>query len=91
MSDYKVLNNRRKEIRTDITIHPGKILQMELEARQLKKSEFASMLGMHPAHFSDLLHGRRHVSAGIALKLEKLLSIKAECGYKFITIYIRKE
>ena len=56
MSDYKVLNNRRKEIRTDITIHPGEILQMELEARQLKKSEFASMLVMHPAHFSDLLH-----------------------------------
>lgn len=78
MTDYKVLNRKRKEINTDVVLHPGDVLQMELEARRIKKSEFASMLGMTPGHFSELLHGKRHVSAGLSLKLEKLLGIKAE-------------
>ena len=78
MTDYRVLNNKGKEINTDVVLHPGDILQLELEARQIKKSEFASMLGITPGHFSELLHGKRHVSAGLSLKLEKLLGIKAE-------------
>jgi HTH-type transcriptional regulator/antitoxin HigA len=33
---------------------------------------------MKLSHFSELLHGKRHVSAAMALKLEKLLDIPAE-------------
>jgi len=78
MSNYKVLNSRGKEIHTDISLHPGEILQDELEARNIKKSLFAEQLGMKPGHFSELLHGKRHISAATALKLEKLLDISAE-------------
>ncbi len=78
MSNYKVINSRGKEIFTDVTLHPGEVLQMELAARDLKKSEFAELLGMKPGHFSELLHGKRHVSAATAIKLEKLLNISAE-------------
>lgn len=78
MDSYKVVNSRGKEIFTDVTIHPGEILLDELEARGIKKSEFAAQLGMKPGHFSDLLYGRRHVSAATAIKLEKLLGISAE-------------
>ena len=78
MSIYKVLNSRGKEIQTDIALHPGEILQDELAARDLKKSFFAEQLGMKPGHFSELLHGKRHISAATALKLEKLLGISAE-------------
>ncbi len=78
MSDYKVVNSRGKEISTDVTLHPGEILQMELAARNIKKTEFAELLGMKPGHFSELLHSKRHVSAVTALKLEKLLNISAE-------------
>ncbi len=78
MSNYKVINSRGKEISTDVTLHPGEILQMELAARDIKKIEFAELLGMKPGHFSELLHGKRHVSAATALKLEKLLDISAE-------------
>ena len=76
--NYKVFNSRGKEIQTDIALHPGEILQDELEARAIKKSFFAEQLGMKPGHLSELLHGRRHVSAATALKLEKLLGIPAE-------------
>ena len=78
MSNYKVVNPHGKEIFTDVTLHPGEILQMELAARNIKKTEFAELLGMKPGHFSELLHGKRHVSARTALKLEKLLDISAE-------------
>jgi antitoxin HigA-1 len=78
MAEYKVINSRGKEIYTDVVIHPGEIIEMELEARGLKKTAFAQSLGMRPGHFSELLHGKRHVGAYIALRLEKMLDIPAE-------------
>jgi len=78
MAVYKVLNTRGKEIQTDVTLHPGEVLQDELEARDIKKSVFAGQMGMKASHFSELLHGKRHISAATALKLEKLLGISAE-------------
>lgn len=78
MSNYKTLNTRSKEIHTDVTLHPGEIINDELEARNIKKIVFAEQIGMKPGHLSDLLHGKRHVSAATAIKLEKLLNIPAE-------------
>lgn len=78
MSNYKVVNSHGKEIFTDVTLHPGEILQMELAARNIKKTDFAELLGMKAGHFSELLHEKRNVSASTALKLEKLLDISAE-------------
>ena len=78
MSNYKVLNTRGKEIFTDIALHPGDVLNDELEAREIKKSSFAAQIGMKPGHLSELLHGKRHVSAATAIKLEKQLDIPAE-------------
>ncbi|HEX5027063.1 MAG TPA: HigA family addiction module antitoxin [Agriterribacter sp.] len=78
MSDYKIVSSRGKELFTDITLQPGEVLQMELAARNIKKTEFAALLDMKPGHFSELLHGKRHISAATAIKLEKLLNISAE-------------
>ena len=78
MAAYKVINSKSKEIFTNVSLHPGEVLQMELAARNIKKTEFAELLGMKAGHFSELLHGKRHVSAATALKLEKLLEISAE-------------
>jgi antitoxin HigA-1 len=78
VNNYKILNTRGKEIQTDVSLHPGEILQDELEARDIKKSFFAEQLGMKPGHLSELLRGRRHVSAATAIKLEKLLGIPAD-------------
>ena len=75
---FKVLNSRGKEIQTDVALHPGEVLQDELEAREFKKTAFAALLGVKPGHLSELLYGKRHISASTALKLEKLLDIPAE-------------
>ena len=78
MSNYKTLSTRGKEILTDIALHPGDVLSNELQAREIKKIVFAEQIGMKPGHLSELLHGKRHVSAATAIKLEKLLNIPAE-------------
>lgn len=78
MNNYKALSGKGKEIQTDIALHPGDIITDELVARHIMKSSFAEQLGMKPSHFSELLHGKRNVSAATAIKLEQLLGIKAE-------------
>ena len=78
MNNYKTINSRGKEIHTDVSLHPGEVLQDELEARAIAKHVFAEQLGMKPSHFSELLHGKRHVGAATALKLENILGIPAE-------------
>jgi addiction module HigA family antidote len=75
---HTALNNKGKEIFTDVSLHPGEVLMMEVEARNIKKAFFAAQLGMRASHFSELLHGKRHMNAATALKLEKLLKISAE-------------
>lgn len=77
-NNYKILSSRGKELQTDVALHPGELLEDELEAREIKKTAFAALLGIKPGHLSELLRGKRHVSAATALKLEKLLDIPAE-------------
>jgi addiction module HigA family antidote len=78
MENYKTLNKEGKEITADVSLHPGEILEMELTARGIKKSLFAKEIGMSASHFSELLHGKRHLNASIAVKLEQLFDIPAE-------------
>jgi HTH-type transcriptional regulator/antitoxin HigA len=87
MSNYKTFNKEGKEIFTDITLHPGEILEMELQARGIKKSAFAKEIGMSASHFSELLHGKRHINAAIALKLEHLFDISAEYWMRIQVYY----
>jgi HTH-type transcriptional regulator/antitoxin HigA len=87
MDNYKVINSKGKEILTDISLHPGEILLDELQARDIRKTIFAEQLGMKPGHFSELLHGKRNLSAATALKLEKLLNISAEYWMRIQVYY----
>lgn len=78
MGTHKVIGKNGQELRSKILLHPGKILEEELEARGLIKSAFAMELKIYPSHFSDILKGKRHISAAVALKLERALGISAE-------------
>jgi HTH-type transcriptional regulator/antitoxin HigA len=48
-----------KEIQSDVFLHPGEVLLDELEARNIKKTDFAKSMNMKPGHFSELLHGKK--------------------------------
>jgi addiction module HigA family antidote len=78
MSTNKVVGSDGQEIRTDVLLHPGEVLEMELNARGLVKSAFAMDIKMYPSHMSDILKGKRNISENVALKIEKALGISAE-------------
>jgi|SRR5687768_3564595 antitoxin HigA-1 len=77
MRHYKVFGTKGNEIKADILLHPGKVLGEELEARGISQKDFAALLDVRPSHLNELIKGKRHVSAIIAIKLEKHLGIKA--------------
>jgi addiction module HigA family antidote len=78
MASTKVIGADGKEIRTDVLLHPGEVLEMELAARGLTKSSFAMSIKMYPSHMSDILKGKRNISEEIALRIENALGISAE-------------
>jgi HTH-type transcriptional regulator/antitoxin HigA len=75
---YEVVNSERNELKTDVLLHPGEVLSMELEARKIKKSKFAMMVQVYPGHMSDILNAKRNIGEETALKLESILGISAE-------------
>jgi addiction module HigA family antidote len=78
MGSYKVIGSNGQELRTDVLLHPGEVLEMEILARGLTKSRFAMDIKMYPSHMSDILKGKRNITEEIALKIESRLGISAE-------------
>ena len=78
MNNYAVIDKNGEELHGVNLLHPGTILQEEIEARKIKKFIFAANIGILPSHLSDLFVGKRNISAKIALKIEKELGIAAE-------------
>ena len=78
-SNYKVIGQDGKEIiNEEFPLHPGYLIEMEIDARDLKKQDVAHELGIRPQHLSELMNEKRHVSALLALKLERLFGIDAD-------------
>lgn len=50
-------------------IHPGRILKRELSARDLSANRLAILLGVPSGRITDILNGRRSISADTALRL----------------------
>jgi antitoxin HigA-1 len=50
-------------------IHPGRILKRELSARELSGNRLAILLGVPSGRITDILNGRRSISADTALRL----------------------
>lgn len=77
MGSYKVIAKNGKELVSDVLLHPGTVLGEEIAARNISQKEFADLLEMRPSHLNEVIKGKRHVSALLALKLEQLLGISA--------------
>jgi addiction module HigA family antidote len=50
-------------------IHPGRLLKRELEARNLSANRLALDLGVPSGRITDILNGRRSISADTAVRL----------------------
>lgn len=78
-SSYRITGAEEQELESrEHILHPGYLVEMEIEARGLQKQEVAAQLGIQPGHLSELLKEKRHVSPLMALKLEKVFEIDAE-------------
>ncbi|MDE0059514.1 MAG: HigA family addiction module antitoxin [Defluviicoccus sp.] len=49
--------------------HPGKLLKREIEARRLSASRLALDLGVPSGRVTDILNGRRSITADTAIRL----------------------
>jgi addiction module HigA family antidote len=58
--------------------HPGVLLGEQLRKQGIKPSAFALQLGTYPSIISDLIKGKRSVSAAMAIRLEEALGIPAQ-------------
>jgi addiction module HigA family antidote len=77
MGTYKIIGKNGKEIEDETILHPGEVLGEELEAREIFQKDFAELVDMRPPHLNELIKGKRHISAMLALKLEKQLGVSA--------------
>lgn len=50
-------------------IHPGEMLLDELKARRVTQHRFATHIRVSPAYLSDIIKGRRGISAEMAYKI----------------------
>lgn len=78
MKTGKVYGVSGKEVASDALFHPGELLREELESRNISQREFAEKIGWRPSHLNELLKGKRHFSALLALRIEALLKIDAD-------------
>lgn len=57
---------------------PGEILRQELEARALSQRAFAEMIGRPEQTVSEIIRGKKHITADTALDFAEALDIEAE-------------
>jgi antitoxin HigA-1 len=78
MNSFNVIDEAGIPITSDVNLHPGEVIEWEIEARGLLKKAVAAQLQINPSQLSELLKGNRHISASIALKLEEMWGISAD-------------
>lgn len=58
--------------------HPGEFIKDELEARDMKQKDLAEKMNIAKNVLSEIIHGKRNLTADLSLKLEAALGINAE-------------
>lgn len=72
------LKNTTLDLLPGDIFHPGEILKDELDARAFSQQKLAEETGLSKSEVSLIINGRRNITPLIAVKLEMILSIKAE-------------
>ena len=71
-----------------VPIHPGRILKRELSARGLSANKLALALRVPSGRITDILNGKRGISAETALRLGRYFGneprfwVNLQCGYE---------
>lgn len=65
------------EFNPDYAIHPGEILEETLEARGMKKLDFAQRCGLTDKTISQIISGKASVTPETAIQFERVLGVSA--------------
>ena len=60
-----------------LAVHPGEIIKDELEAREMKQKELASLMDMPTSVLNDIIKGRRAITPDVSVLLQEVLGIDA--------------
>ena len=58
--------------------HPGRLIRREIEARSLSANRLALDLGVPSGRITDILNGRRSITADTALRLGRYFGNRAQ-------------
>src|SRR5258708_16982627 len=61
-----------------LAAHPGRLLKRELEARNLSANRLALDLGVPSGRITDILNGRRSITADTAVRLGRYFGNRAQ-------------
>ena len=61
-----------------MAVHPGIMVKPELQERGISQKDFAKMLDVQASHLSEVLNGKRSLSAELAVKIQNAIGIPAE-------------
>jgi addiction module HigA family antidote len=61
-----------------LAIHPGRILRREMTARKLSANRLALQLGVPSGRVTDIVNGKRGITADTALRLGRRLRTSAQ-------------
>lgn len=70
-----------------VAVHPGRLLRRELAARKLSASRLALELGVPSGRITDILNGKRGITADTALRLGRRLGTSAQFWMNLQTRY----
>jgi addiction module HigA family antidote len=61
-----------------VPVHPGRVLRRELDARGLSANRLAIDLGVPSGRITDILNGRRSITAETAIRLGRYFANRAQ-------------
>lgn len=72
---------------SDLAIHPGEFLAEELEARAMTQRALAEAIGRPEQVISEIVRGKKGITAGTALQLSVVFGVSAEFWMNLQTAY----
>ncbi len=70
------MERRKSGISRELLIHPGETIADILDDRGITQSELALRMGVTPVYVSNVINGKKDISAKFAMKLEYALGVK---------------
>lgn len=81
------MDTQASAFRPDYAIPPGEILEETLEARRMKKTDFAARCGRPAKTISEILAGKAAITPETAIQFERVLGIPASLWANLETQY----